>query len=149
MYTDFDENIKPEYIILSDLKNYNLDYHDEYYYLSRMAYEREQKNKNKPKEEIKLEIAKEVKNEMNLYQKQSVKYFQIDKQKNKELEQIFNREKVKLNFNSVPKVLSNGKIYTYEFKCFTLYNNKLNKELEIKFEEKIISVDELDNKDLL
>ena len=149
MYTDFDENIKPEYIILSDLKNYNLDYHDEYYYYTDIAYEREQKNPNKPKEEIKLEIAKEVKNEMNLYQKQSVKYFQIDKQKNKELEQIFNREKVKLNFNSVPKVLSNGKIYTYEFKCFTLYNNKLNKELEIKFEEKIISVDELDNKDLV
>ena len=56
MYTDFDENIKPEYIILSDLKNYNLDYHDEYYYLSGMAYEREQKNPNKPKEENKLFI---------------------------------------------------------------------------------------------
>ena len=154
MYTDFDENIKPEYIILSNLKNYKLDFHDEYYYLSGMEYERGQKNPNKSKEEIKLEIAKEVKNEMNLFQKQSVKYFQINKQKNQELEQMFNRAKVKFNFNSVPKVLSNGKIYTYAFKCFTLYdkklyNNKLNKKLEIKFEGKIISVAELDNKDLV
>ena len=82
MYTDFDQNIKPEYIILSNLQNYKLDFHDEYYYLSGMEYEREQKNPNKSKEEIKSEINKEIKNEMLLFQKQSVKYFQINKGKN-------------------------------------------------------------------
>ena len=150
MYTDFDKNVKPEYIVLSCLKNYELDFHDEYYYVSGMEYERGQKNPNKSKEEIKFEIKKEIKNEMNLFQKQSVKYFQINNEKNKELEQVFNQAKVKINFYSVPKVLSNGKIYTYSFEGFTLYNNKLyNKELEIKIEQNIISVAELDNKDLV
>ena len=150
MYTDFDKNIKPEYIMLSDLKNYNKDFHEEYYYISGMEYEKEQKDPNRSKEEIKSEVKKEIKNETGLFLKESVKYFRIDKEKNKELVQKFNKAKQKINFNSVPKVLSNGKIYTYEFKNFTLYNDKLyKKELELQFENNIKSVAELDNKDLV
>ena len=43
MYTDFDKNIKPEYIMLSDLKNYNKDFHEEYYYISGMNMKKSRK----------------------------------------------------------------------------------------------------------
>ena len=152
MYQDYDEKIKPEIIILSDLKNNNNTKYEEYYSSWVIQRQKEKENPNKSKEVINAEIKEEIKNNMNILKKESMKYYQIDNTKNEELEEIFNQIKLKINFTSKPRILRNGKFYTISQGCFTMYDNKLyNKSLEIKFEEKtnIISAIELDNKDLV
>ena len=137
MYNEYDEKIKPEIIILSNLKNFEMGGgYREYYSSWNMEWEKEKENPNKSKEEINAEIKEEIKNNINILKKESMKYYQIDNSKNKELEQIFKQIKLKMNFNSEPKILRDGKFYTISQGCFTMYNNKLyNKLLEIKFEE--------------
>ena len=117
-----------------------------------MKKEKEEKNPNKSIDVIEAEIKEEIKNNINAQKKESMKYYQIDNEKNKEFDKIFNQIKLKINFNSEPGFLRDGKIYTISDGCFTMYNNKLyNKLFEIKFEEinNITSVIELANKDLV
>ena len=165
MSKGYDEKIKPEVIILSDLKNYDIkeceyEYEEEYeynyeykYYISwRMQLKKENENPNKSKEEIEREVKEEIKNNINLLKKENTKYYQIDDNKNKELEKIFNQIKLKVNFNSEPRILRNGKFYTISQGYFTMYSDKFYKKLfEIKFEEndKISSAIELDNNDIV
>ena len=68
MYKDYDEKIKSEIIILSDLKNY---YKKGYEYYSTWGMRRKikDKNPNKSEEEIESEINEEIKNKMNLQKK--------------------------------------------------------------------------------
>ena len=88
-----------------------------------------------------------------MLKKESMKYYQIDDTKNKELEQqIYNQVKLKEIFNSYPRILRVGKLYTISKGCFTMYDNKFYKKLlEIELEKKydIISAIELDNKDVV
>ena len=73
-------------------------------------------------------------------------------EKNKEIEQKFKQIKLKINFNSKPNILRDGKFYTISNGCCTIYNEKLfNKLYEIKFEENINATFaiQLDNKDLV
>ena len=147
-----EEKINPENIILLDLKNVDMESNEEYYSIIDMKKEKEEKNPNKSINAIEAEIKEEIKNNINAQKKESMKYYQIDNEKNKELDKIFNQIKLKINFNSEPGFLRDGKIYTISDGCFTMYNNKLyNKLFEIKFEEinNITSVIELANKDLV
>ena len=53
--------------------------------------------------------------------KDNEKYFQIDNEKNKEIEQTFNQLKLKIIFPSKPNILRDGKFYTISNGCFTIY----------------------------
>ena len=152
MYKNFDERIKSEVIVLSDLQNIKHDKYTEYFDNWSMEWEKEKENPSKSKEEIKALIKEEIKNNIKNIKKESMKYYQIDNEKNKELEQLFNQIKLKINFNSIPKILRDGKFYTFSNGVFTIYDHKLfNKLYEIKFEQnfKIYSAIQLDNKDLI
>ena len=108
-------------------------------------------------EKIKYEIIKLIGNSENeteeeIKNKMNMKYYQIDDTKNKELEKIFSQVKLKINFDSNPRIFRDGKLYTISENCFTVYSDKFyNKLFEIKFEENtdISSAIELDNKDLV
>ena len=152
MYEDFDEKIKSEIIVLPNLKNITSNSYCEYYSSWDMEWEKEKENPNKSKEEIKAEINEEIKSKIKNLKKESMKFYQIDNKKNKELEQLFSQIKLKINFNSKPNILRDGKFYTISNGCCTIYNEKLfNKLYEIKFEENInvTSAIQLDNKDLV
>ena len=64
MYKGYDEQIKPEAIILSNLKNYEKK-GKEYYSFWHMQLKKEEENANKTEDEINAEIIKEIKNNMN------------------------------------------------------------------------------------
>jgi len=124
----------------------------EYYNFRRIQWEKEEENTNKTDEEIKAEIKEEIKNNMNILKKENIKYYQIDDAKNKELEQIFNKINLKIIFPSKARILRDGKFYTISKGCFTIYKEKFyNKLFEIKIRgsDKITSVIELDNKDII
>ena len=124
----------------------------EYYNFRRIQWEKEEENTNKTDEEIKAEIKEEIKNNMNILKKENIKYYQIDDAKNKELEQIFNKINLKIIFPSKARILRDGKFYTISKGCFTIYKKKFyNKLFEIKIRgsDKITSVIELDNKDII
>ena len=146
-----EEKIKSNIIILSDLKNYEPNKRLIFYRILDMERKKEE-SPNKSKEEIKKEIEKEIEDNINMLKKESIKYYQIDNEKNKELERKFNQIKLKVNFNSVPIILRDGKFYTISQGCFTMYSDKFyNKLLDIKLEKNtdIIPAIELDNKDLV
>ena len=89
---------------------------------------------------------------MNKLKKENIKYYQIDDAKNKELEQIFNKINLKIIFPSKARILRDGKFYTISKGCFTIYKEKFyNKlfEIIIRGSDKITSVIELDNKDII
>ena len=89
---------------------------------------------------------------MNILKKENIKYYQIDDAKNKELEHIFNKINLKIIFPSKARILRDGKFYTISKGCFTIYKEKFyNKLFEIKIRgsDKITSVIELDNKDII
>ena len=89
---------------------------------------------------------------MNKLKKENIKYYQIDDAKNKELEQIFNKINLKIIFPSKARILRDGNFYTISKGCFTIYKEKFyNKLFEIKIRgsDKITSVIELDNKDII
>ena len=124
----------------------------EYYNFRRIQWEKEEENTNKTDEEIKAEIKEEIKNNMNILKKENIKYYQIDDAKNKELEQIFSQINLKIIFPSKARILRDGKFYTISKGCFTIYKEKFyNKLFEIKIRgsDKITSVIELDNKDII
>ena len=153
MYKDFNENIKPQDITLSDLKNLNYNSFYNCYNIWDMEYEKEKKYPNKSKEEIQAEVKEEIKKEQEKSVKETKeKFYQINDEKEKELEQKFKQIKLKVNFDSAPKILRDGKLYTISQGCFIVYDNRFfNKLYEIKFEENfnITSAIQLDNKDLV
>ena len=152
MYKDFNEKVKQEIIVLSDLKNLNYQTFRCCYDTWSMAYTKLKEYPNKSKEEIISEINEEIKKETEKPTKETKdKFYEINNEKSKELEQKFKQIKLKVNFSSTPKMLGNGKLYTFTQGCFTLYDNKFfNKLHEIKKEKKYItSVIQLDNKDIV
>ena len=102
MYQKNEAEIEPEIIILSYMKNY-FNNEKPYYYIWSMEREKEKENPNKSEKEIKDEIKEEIKNNINILKKENMKYYQIDNSKNMELEKIFKRIKLKINFNSEQK----------------------------------------------
>ena len=153
MYKDFNENIKSQDITLSDLKNLNYNSFYNCYNIWDMEYEKEKKYPNKSKEEIQAEVKEEIKKEQEKSVKETKeKFYQINDEKEKELEQKFKQVKLKVNFDSAPKILRDGKLYTISQGYFIVYDNRFfNKLYEIKFEENfnITSAIQLDNKDLV
>ena len=148
----FDESIKKEIIVLSDIKNINNHSYSAFYDL--LLKRRIQKeNPNISNEIISSEIIKEKDKKSNLIRLESKeKYYRINEEKSKELESIFTQVKLKIKFNSKPEILRDGKFYTIFENNLIIYGDKLfNKLHEIKLEENenIISVIQLDNKDLV
>ena len=106
----------------------------------------------KSEKEIKKEVEEEIKNNWKYLKNESMKHYQIDKEKNKELKEKFQQVKLKVNVDSMPNILRDGKFYTISEDIFTLYDDKFyTKILEIKLEsgDCIVSVIQLDNKDLV
>ena len=153
MFKDYDEKIKTEVIVLSDLKNLDYKNYLSYYEIWRLEYEKEKEYPNKSKEEIKAEIKEEIKKEKEKYAKETKeKFYQINNDNTKELDEKFKQVKLKVNFNCEQKILNDEKFYTISQGCFTVYDNRFfNKLFEIKFKGNYIitSVIQLDNKDLV
>ena len=152
MYKDFDEKIQKEVIVFSDLINVKSDSENGYFTSWIMEYEKREKYPNKSMEEIKAEVKDDKKNIINNLKKESMKYYQIDNEKKKELEKVFKQIKLKINFDSRPRILRDGKLYTISNGVFTIYDERFFKKLiEIKLEKnnRIISAIQLDNKDLV
>ena len=153
MYKGYDEQIKPEAIILSNLKNYAKK-GKEYYSFWHMQLKKEEENANKTEDEINAEIIKEIKNNMNKLKKENTKYYQIDDAKNAELKAKFNQIRLKINFPSKVRILRADKFYTiiHIHTDFIIFKGNLyNKLFFIKIEgyDKNFSVIELDNEDLV
>ena len=153
MYNDFDENVKPEVITFSDLKDLDYKSFRRKYKLGWMAYNKEKEYPNKSLEEIKAEVKEEIKKAVEKSAKETKeKYYEINSEKTKELKQKFKQKELKVNSGCDPKILRDGKFYTISQGCFTVYDDKLLKKLyEIKLEKNfnVISVIQLDNKDLV
>ena len=148
----FDESIKKEIIVLSNIKNINNNSYSSFYDL--LLKRRIQKeNPNISNEIISSEIIKEKDKKSNLIRLESKeKYYRINEEKSKELESIFTQVKLKIKFNSKPEILRDGKFYTIFENNLIIYSDKLfNKlyEIELEENENIISVIQLDNKDLV
>ena len=153
MYQAFDERVKSEVIILSDLKGLDYKSFKSGFNTWRMEYKKREEYPNKSREEIEAEIKEEIRKDTEKSVKETKeKYYQINSEKTKELVQKFKQTKLKVNFNCVPKILRDGKLYTISQGCFTVYDNRFfNKLYEIKFEENynITKAIQLDNKDLV
>ena len=152
MNKDPDESIKKEIIILSNIKN--IDNHSYSTFYDLLLKRRIQKEKPYISDEIILsDIIKEKEKKSNKLRLESKeKYYKINEDKSKELESVFGQVKLKIKFSSKPSLLRDGKFYTISENNFIIYNDKLfNKLYEIKFEknEEIISIIQLDNKDLV
>ena len=151
MSKDFNENVKEEVIVLSNLKN--LDYKSFYNIYSpwEMEYNKKEEYPNKSKQEIQEEVKEEIKKNIEKSVKETKEnFYLINNEKGKEFEQKFRQVKLKVNFNSVPKILREGKFYTISQGYFTMYGNRFfNKLYEIELKDNITSVIELDNKDLV
>ena len=151
MSKDFNENVKEEVIVLSNLKN--LDYKSFYNIYSpwKMEYNKKEEYPNKSKQEIQEEVKEEIKKNIEKSVKETKEnFYLINNEKGKEFEQKFRQVKLKVNFNSVPKILRDGKFYTISQGYFTMYGNRFfNKLYEIELKDNITSVIELDNKDLV
>lgn len=152
MEKDFDESINPEIIALSDIKNINYNSNNRFYDL--LLKKRIQKdNPDLSNESIHTNITKEKNKKSNKLKLESKeKYYRINEAKSKELESKFKLVKLRINFDTKPGILRDGKFYTLTEGKFVIYNDKLyNKLYEIKLEEnqEIISLIQLDNKDLI
>ena len=104
--------MEKETIVIFDLKNLKKYMFNEYYNLSQLIFEKEKNEPNKSKEEIEVEIKKEIKQNINEFIKGiKDKYYNIDENKSKELESIFKQIKLKVVFNSSPKMINNEIFY--------------------------------------
>ena len=112
MYEDFDEKIIKEVIVLSNLNNVGNDSFSGYFNTWRMEWQKEKEYPNKSKEEIEAEINEEKKEKMNNLIKESIECCRVGNDKKKELEKVFKQMKLKINFNSQPRILRDGKFYT-------------------------------------
>ena len=146
------ELMNHEIIVLSNLKDINKDLIYEYFDQNpyRDSYIFELSNEEKPRTEEEKKKILEMKNE---FKKKSLElHYKINSQKIKELKLAFNQLELKAKFESKPKVLKDGILYTLSKAGFIMYDNKfLKKILEIKFKPTIIpfSAILLDNNDLV
>ena len=149
----FDPKVKSDKIVICGLNNYNLKDSYGYYNDYRMKLEKKEANPNKPEKEIEAEVKEEIKRNTNKLKEESMKRdYKINNEKAKELESIFNQAKLKINFDSEPKILRNGKFYTISKGSLFIYDNSsFNKLYEIKLEKEStnFSDTQLDNKDLI
>ena len=153
MYDGFDQKVKSEVIVISNLNNYKLKGSYKYYDDWRMRWQKKEESQNKSEEEINAEIKEEIKRNTDKLKEESMKRdYKIDNEKEKELESIFKQIKLKINFDSKPKILRDGKFYTISQGYLFIYDNRFfNKLYEIKLEKNInyTSVIQLDNQDLI
>ena len=107
------------------------------------------KNADKEEED---EKNREIFDEKEKLKEESIrKYYKIENDKKKEIENCFKNYKLKIIFKNA-EVLSDEKIYTKNENIIKIYDNKLFKELyniNCRKETKIKSAIELDNKDLI
>ena len=153
MYKDFDQNVKSKIIVICGLKNYNVKGSYSYYDDWRMPRQKMKKNPNKSEKEIEKEVKEKIKRNANKSREKSIQRdYKINNEKAKELESIFKQKKLKINFDSKPEILRDGKFYTISQGSLIIYDNKFfNKLHEIKLENNCnyTSVIQLDNQDLI
>ena len=153
MYEGFDPKVKSEVIVISGLNNYNVKGSYSFYDDWRMRWQKKDENPNKSEEEIMTEIKEEIKRNTDKLKEESMQRdYKIDNEKVKELESIFKQIKLKINFDSRPRILRDGKFYTISQGYLFIYDNRFfNKLHEIKLENNhnYTSVIQLDNQDLI
>ena len=153
MYSDLDKKIVEETIVLFDLKNLQNNKFYEYFSVFHFTCEKTRNKPNLSYEEAKAEVKKDIEVMVKEFiQGKKENFYNINEQKSKEIESIFKQIKLKINFNSNPKILNDGAFYTFSEGNFAVYNDKFfNKSLELKSgkEYKFDSVIQLDNKDLI
>ena len=153
MYRKLDKKVEEEAIVLFNLKNLPENRFDEYFNLFDLTCKKSEKEPNKSYEERKIEVRKDIKNMVNEFiigKKET--YYNINEQKSQEIDVIFKQIKLKINFDSYPKLLIDEIFYTFSEGNFAIYNGKFfNKSLYLKPEKeyKINSMILLDNKDLV
>ena len=110
MYDKLDENVKEEAIVLFDLKNLPKNRFDNYFDLFFFNL----KEPNKSYEEIEVEARKDIKKRVKEFiigKKET--YYNINEQKSQEIDVIFKQIKLKINFDSYPKLLCDEIFYTF------------------------------------
>ena len=155
-YIGFDNKIENEIIILDHLFKKDNDegyyYRYEYFDSWKRRNDKEKKEKNKSEEEIKKEVEKEILEEKEKLIKEShKKYYTINEEKNKELDDFFKSSKLKVILCNT-QFLGNGKICGTSGNKYIIYETTyMNKLYEIQFDniDNIKSVIELDNHDLI
>ena len=71
---------------------------------------KKEKNPNKSEKEIEAEVKEEIKRNTNKMKEESMQRdYKINNEKALELESIFKQIKLKINFDSKPKILRDGK----------------------------------------
>ena len=155
LYKNFDERIDHEIIVLSnstEKEDNFISYEYEYFPSWSKIRKKEKEEKEKTKEEIKKKVEKEIFEEKEKLNKQSLeKYYKIEEKKNQELEKFFKTPKLKV-YLSDAHFLGNGEICGKSGNKYIIYDtNYFNKLFEIELDKKdnIKSVIELDNKDLI
>ena len=153
MYEEFDPKVKSNIIVICNLNNYNVKGSYGYYDDWRMLRQKMKENPNKSEKEIETEVKEEIKRNTNKLREESMQRdYKINNEKAKELETIFKQIKLKINFDSKPKILRDGKFYTISQGSLFIYDNRFfNKLYEIKLENNCnyTSVIQLDNEDLI
>ena len=136
MYEGFDKKVKSEIIVIDGLNNYNVKGSYSYYAGWRMEKEKKDENLNKSEKVIEAEVKEEIKRNTNKLKEESMQRdYKINNEKAKELESTFKQIKLKINFNSKPRILRDGKFYTISQGCLFIYDNRFfNKLYEIKLE---------------
>ena len=105
MYEGFDEKVKSEIIVIDGLNNYNVKGFYGYYDDWRMEREKKEENPNKSEKEIEAEVKEEIKRNTNKMKEESIQRdYKIDNEKAK-LESTFKQIKLKINFDSKPRIL--------------------------------------------
>ena len=112
MYKGFEPGVKSDIIVICNLNNYNVKYYYGYYDDWRMLRQKMKENPNKPEKEIEKEVKEEIKRNTNKSKEESIQRdYKIDNERAKELESVFKQIKLKINFESQPKILRDGKFY--------------------------------------
>ena len=113
MYEGFDSKVKSDIIVICNLNNYNAKKYYGYYDDWRMLRQKMKENPNKSEKEIETEVKEEIKIKTNKSKEESIQRdYKIDNERAKELESVFKQIKLKINFESQPKILRDGKFYT-------------------------------------
>ena len=152
MHEGFDPKIKSEIIVISELYNMNNKYYSEYYDYWKMQKVKKE-NPYKSEEEIKAKLIEEIKSKKyKLLEESMQRDYKIDNEKTKELESKLNQIKLKIIFDSEPRILRDGKFYTIFKGNLSIYDNKFfNKlhEIEVGNFYDYTSVIQSDNQDLI
>ena len=139
--------------VLFDLKNLPKNRISGDFSLKYLTKEKRKKEPNKSYEELKVEVRKDIKKmvkEFIIGKKET--YYNINEQKSHEIDLIFKQIKLKINFDSFPKILNDEIFYTFSEGNIVIYNGKFfNKSLYLKPKKanKINSMILLDNKDFV